>query len=253
METVPLGVARNEALSRATGEYIAFLDSDDLWCREKLEQQMACFGWDPALGAVYTDAWVVDDRGLKMARYSRRYGYRLRGGWVFRDLLHGNFIAFSSLIVRRSVLEALGGFHPWYQIVEDYDCLLRLAYRHRIGLVPEPLVLWRLHDGNWSRNKELAVAEVLDVYGRLESSLGAEAEVRRCIRAAVAETYYRAGKSEMYAQGLDRGKARACFVASLRRRVSAKTAVFWLMTFGPQWLPLRARGAVKALQRMDDR
>jgi glycosyltransferase involved in cell wall biosynthesis len=138
--------ARNTAVSLARGEWIAFLDSDDLWLPAKIERQLAV----SAAAMTFTDRYNIGDRGDLPEVQS--LCQPMEGGDIFEVLLCGNFITTTSVMMRRDVFERLGGFDVRFNGAEDWDLWLRVAEHHAIGFCPEPLVRYRLHGGGISRN-----------------------------------------------------------------------------------------------------
>lgn len=139
--------ARNTGVSLATGDWIAFLDADDLWLPEKLERQLAI----PAVPMSYTDRINIGARGDLPERQGDLKP--MHGGDLFVPLLReGNFITNTSVMMRRALFEQLGGFYTGLNGTEDWDLWIRVAERHPIGFVNEPLVKYRFHGGSISRN-----------------------------------------------------------------------------------------------------
>ena len=139
--------ARNTGVSLSTGEWVAFLDADDLWLPEKIARQLAC----PGTPMVYTDRLNIGARGDLPELQS--LATPMHGGDVFVALLReGNFITNTSVMIRRDLFEQLGGFSSRFNGTEDWDLWIRVAERHPIGFVPEPLVKYRFHAGSISRN-----------------------------------------------------------------------------------------------------
>lgn len=159
---MPLGAARNEAVARATGDYLAFLDCDDLWLPEKLERQVPLLEVNAHCGFVYADAYRITEQGMIIGRFSDTIEF-LRGD-RFYDLLRDNFLsALSSIVIRRVVLKEAGCFRPQFNICEEYDLLLRIAERYEIDYTPDPLVKYRRHSGNISKDRGLRTKEVLEI------------------------------------------------------------------------------------------
>lgn len=158
--TVPLGEARNLAIKNAQGEFIAFLDCDDIWMPEKLELQLQEFECNVNCGLVYSDAFRVDVNLGLTGLYSEDF-VPLSGN-VFCELLENNVVApFSAIIIPSRVMDMVGAFNCEYEIVEDADLILRIAEKYEIQYVSRPLVKYRFHDSNVSKKVELNVAESL--------------------------------------------------------------------------------------------
>ena len=136
-----VSAARNVAIQNANGEYIAFLDADDLWLPEKLEHQMYAI----AKGShkwVYCDPTWFDDALGKMV--SRRYPKR-HEGYILEKLFLDCFIASPTPILHKSVFEEVGSFHEETMFGEDWDMWLRVAAVYPIKYVKKRLAIIRLH------------------------------------------------------------------------------------------------------------
>lgn len=156
-----VSVARNFGVVHARGEFIAFLDADDTWEKDKLEKQVLLFS-DENVGLIYTD----------MEFFGEAFRYRLfsemaHGMWVgdvISRLLRGNFIGTSSVVVRRTVFEGVGGFPRGVAIGEDYRTWLRISLESKIQAVKEPLVRYRMHGNQASKDKKKSYRALIDMY-----------------------------------------------------------------------------------------
>lgn len=167
-ETYPLGKARNLAVEKAKGEYIAFLDCDDIWLPKKLEKQIPLFT-DPQAGLVYCGALHFLD-GTKFAYSTYDIGPNACRGSIFGNLLTNFGLTFSTVIIRRSALDDIPWFPEEMVMAEDMDLILRIAYSWKIDYVLEPLVKYRVHERNTTvKATESAYQEREEIFKRLVS------------------------------------------------------------------------------------
>ncbi|HYU25722.1 MAG TPA: glycosyltransferase [Thermoanaerobaculia bacterium] len=146
-----VATARNTGIAAARGEYVAFLDSDDLWDPRKLELQVARFEADPSLGLAHSGVEMFDDAGNTLRVY--REG---KEGRIAADLLcfSPNVITLtgSNIMVPKRVAEEIGGFDPRLPPSEDWDFCYRVAARYPVGFVADVLVRYRIHSTAAHRN-----------------------------------------------------------------------------------------------------
>lgn len=134
-----VGAARNRGIENATGDYIAFLDSDDLWEREKLEHQEHFMNTHPEIPLCHTDeAWYRNGRFVNQKRYHRK-----EGGFIFVRSLERCLISPSAVMIRRDLFPVVGLFDETFTVCEDYDLWLRITADHPVGFVDEPLTVKR--------------------------------------------------------------------------------------------------------------
>lgn len=161
-ETVPLGKARNIAIEQASGEYIAFLDCDDLWLPIKLEKQVELLDSNKKLGLVYSDSYIIDEKVNLIKKTFFEFVRPYRGD-VFNELFLNNFIPLLTAIIRKDVLNKVGLFNSKYTIAEEYDLWLRIAEYYPIDFIEKPMAKYRIHRGNISRNTKLSIFEDLQI------------------------------------------------------------------------------------------
>ncbi|MBC8287843.1 MAG: glycosyltransferase [Nitrospinae bacterium] len=131
--------ARNRGLEQARGEWIAFLDSDDLWEQNKLATQMKWVEHHPEHLAVYTDEiWIRN--GVRVNAMNKHHKY---SGDIFRYCLPLCIVSPSSVLLHAELLREVGGFDESMPVCEDYDLWLRIAKRVPFHFIEEKLIVKR--------------------------------------------------------------------------------------------------------------
>lgn len=172
---------RNRAIELARGEYLALLDADDLWHREKLARQIEHMATRSDIDVCYTeviDFWVTN--GQRRSRYPSAIWPSISLVEDPRSALlrHGNIPCTSSMLIRREALEVVGPFNESAALApsEDYEWNLRASHQATFGLLAEPLTAYRLHDENASIGKPIRnAAELLRIvngYDQLDDPAG---------------------------------------------------------------------------------
>jgi glycosyltransferase involved in cell wall biosynthesis len=145
-----VAVARNRGIDHATGEFIAFIDADDLWILDKLELQLAALQQHPEADVAYSWNYFYDDRtGDRIPGHVANFE-----GDVYAPLLQENFIANgSNPLIRRQAIDQIAGFDPTFPHCADWDFYLRLAAKWQFVMVPKHQVLYRQSSHSMSSTK----------------------------------------------------------------------------------------------------
>ena len=156
-----LPTARNRGISHATGEFIAFLDADDLWTPDKLELQLAALQQHPEAGLAYS--WTesfIDEQG-KTFYPPNPISFE---GNVYAELLVNNFMASgSNPLIRKQAIESIGEFDPACAGCADWDYWLRVAAQWHFVVVPKTQILYRQSSVSMSSKIELMKQDALVV------------------------------------------------------------------------------------------
>lgn len=183
-------VARNKGLELSKGKYVAFIDSDDMWEKNKLEIQLAVMDALPDVAIVCSDFSSIDAKGYVEKSHIKTYfsvfnDYNLsyeevfcnmltqgiKGlqdtekvywGNVYNTMIFGNLILTSTTLFRKEAFDKVGFFDITYETLEDYDLFLRLAQKCPIAFVDKPLIRYRYNENQLSGNA---------FFGRLCSNL----------------------------------------------------------------------------------
>jgi glycosyltransferase involved in cell wall biosynthesis len=155
-----VGTARNRGIAQAKGEFIAFLDADDLWTPDKLADQIEALNNHPQAKVAYSWTSFIDENGEFLY-----FGTKLRyQGNIYEHLLLTNFLlSGSNILVRRDALQVVEGFKPDLPYAADWDFYLRLAKNFDFVVVPKYQILYRQSGGSMSSKIEELKQQSLQV------------------------------------------------------------------------------------------
>jgi glycosyltransferase involved in cell wall biosynthesis len=146
--------ARNRAIRAAQGEWIAFLDDDDVWLKTKIERQMAVANTKPDLGIVYCGVFDVDEQLRMMSEHKPLPENR---GDAFERMAIKNFLFTSCVMARRKAIEEAGYMDINLIFAEDWDLWLKIAARYTVDFSDEPLVLCRHSPACLTKETKIAI------------------------------------------------------------------------------------------------
>lgn len=170
--------ARNVGLGIARGDFIALLDSDDIWDLNKVERQIEAFVQHPDVGVVYGDTRYIDKQGERLDIISRkRYSGHITG-----QLLLDNCVGTNTAMFRRECYLKMGGFDVTLQRSEDYDLWLRYSTKYKFLYLNEVCASCRITNNQLSDNRGAvfdAIRRILDNFSNNIPDIVAPVEIRK--------------------------------------------------------------------------
>ena len=138
--------ARNQAIKKASGNFIAFIDTDDFWEKDKLELQIPLFE-DSDVGVVYGNLYVLNE----ILNTKKIFLKKKPKGFILNDLLKNYCTGLVTLVIRKSFLDNHKTvFDNSFHIMGDFDLMIRMSAKYKFDCVEKPIATWRVHGKNES-------------------------------------------------------------------------------------------------------
>ncbi|MBP0005309.1 MAG: glycosyltransferase [Cyanobacteria bacterium SBC] len=156
--------SRNRGVKLSSGEYVSFVDADDLWTQDKLEAQLRELTDNPDAAVAYSWTDHVDERG----RFFRNGPHLKFEGDVYKKLIVNDFVGSgSNVLIRKSTFVEVGGFETSLPPAEDWDLWVRLAAKHPFVVIPKTQIHYRTLTQSASFNVAKMEASSLKVIDRI--------------------------------------------------------------------------------------
>lgn len=157
-ETVNLGKARSEAVQKAEGKYLAFLDCDDMWLKNNLENQVNIFLSDRNdIGLVYGRSRIINAENIEIGFYPN-IDKELPEGHIFEELCKQNFIPFVSAMADKEKYYSAGGFPRDFKHSTDYYLFLNIARKYKVSPTESINSCYRIHGSNLTASSQSIAA-----------------------------------------------------------------------------------------------
>ena len=141
--------SRNLAIKNAKGQFISFLDTDDLWQKDKLEKQMDFFSKNQDYEIIYSNYYIYDESKKKKFIKFKKV---LPSGIIFKQLLRNYTLGIVTICLRRDIFKD-NFFNDNFDIIGDFDLFLKFSENKKIGYMHDILAEYRLHNSNLSKKK----------------------------------------------------------------------------------------------------
>ena len=152
--------ARNLAIKKSRGQFISFIDADDLWERNKLKKQVELFLRNKQVSLIYSNLWIQNENLKKRKLYWKK---DLPSGIIYKKIIKDYCIGIITVMIKKNILSKKNAFDPKYNVIGDFDLFTRLAKKNKFMAVQAPLATYRVHGENLSiKNRIKEIDELKD-------------------------------------------------------------------------------------------
>jgi len=238
--------ARNQGIRMARGEYIAFLDADDIWLATKLEKQIALFRQRQNLGMVITGSCSFDKKGIY--GFSTKKREYLMIGDIARNIFLRSGVGTPTVMVRKKVFDKVGLFEENIRYGEDDNLWIRIASHYDVELIDEALIRVRNHPGRMTANQTALLEDVQDNIQFLKTKYGdiVRKKIEKAAPIKIARVQFSIGYGQ-YEIGNYREARKAFARGTFHRIWFWKNPIYFLLTFMPSCLMAMLRSIKRKL------
>lgn len=242
LEGAGVSHARNAGMRHARGEFIAFLDADDVWFPGKLLAQVRYFDSHPDVGVVFGGfiRWLADAQGVFPPADTLWHdcsdmseAEAGRSGWIYTRLLLGLLVGMNTAVIRRRVYQSIGGFNPSMRVGEDYDFWLKAARITQMHALAGTVAFYRIHGSSaMHRLSDVSPLAIMLQTAHLRWGLSnpdGSAITEREFRSRIGNVYFDHGYSHFWHGDLDVAR-RAFWRALLQSRRKHRAGAYFALT-----------------------
>ena len=152
--------ARNLAIKKSRGQFISFIDADDLWEKNKLKKQVELFLRNKQVSLIYSHLWRQNENLKKRKLYWKK---DLPSGIIYKKIIKEYCIGIITVMIKKNILSKKNAFDPKYNVIGDFDLFTKLAKKNKFMAVQAPLATYRVHGENLSiKNRIKEIDELKD-------------------------------------------------------------------------------------------
>lgn len=161
LNKISLYQARNEAIEKAQGEYVCFLDTDDFWLENKLIRNLEKFD-NGDYDIIFSNVYILNEKNKTKTTYIK---HEINEEQIHKKLINNFNASLLSVMIKRKIIEKENiVFNSDYDHIGDFDFILRMSKKYKFGYIKEPLATYRLHENNLTKKNRLNEIEELETW-----------------------------------------------------------------------------------------